>query len=156
MPLGQRGGGTLLAQRVVDWPRFPFRAVMVDSARHFLPVPLLEAHIDALAYAKMNRMHWHLTDSCAFPYASARFPNLSAGLDEGLLQFSLPIFIYMENPYSENELYRKMADRPRMPTGRRGLRRRARLQPGGRGAPGGVRPAAGGGHRAGVRLAGPL
>lgn len=76
--LNQRSDGAVLAQSVVDWPRFPFRSVMVDSARHFLPVELLRAHIDALAYAKMNRMHWHLTDTCAFPYASTLFPNLSA------------------------------------------------------------------------------
>lgn len=73
----QRDDGGVIAQTILDWPRFPYRGVMVDSARHFLPVALLEAHIDALAYSKMNRFHWHLTDTCAFPYESKRFPNLS-------------------------------------------------------------------------------
>ena len=41
---------TILEQSVDDWPRFPFRAVLIDTGRHFLPVPLIEAHIDAMAY----------------------------------------------------------------------------------------------------------
>jgi hypothetical protein len=49
---------TILEQSVDDWPRFPFRAVLIDTGRHFLPVPLIEAHIDAMAYNKMNVLHW--------------------------------------------------------------------------------------------------
>jgi len=35
-------------QTVVDWPRFPFRGVLIDSGRHFLPAALIEAHLDAM------------------------------------------------------------------------------------------------------------
>eukprot|EP01043_Picozoa_sp_COSAG02_P066647 COSAG02_NODE_10442_length_1940_cov_1.389462_1_plen_425_part_00 len=49
---------TILEQSVDDWPRFPFRAVLIDTGRHFLPVSLIEAHIDAMAYNKMNVLHW--------------------------------------------------------------------------------------------------
>lgn len=35
-------------QTVEDWPRFPFRAVLIDTGRHFLPVSLIEAHLDAM------------------------------------------------------------------------------------------------------------
>ena len=66
-------------QSITDWPRFPFRAVLVDSARHFLPVPLLLAHLDAMAYSKLNVLHWHIVDSPSFPYASTRFPHLARG-----------------------------------------------------------------------------
>ncbi len=49
---------TILEQSVDDWPRFPFRAVLIDTGRHFLPVSLIEAHIDAMSYNKMNVLHW--------------------------------------------------------------------------------------------------
>ena len=40
---------TILEQAVTDWPRFPFRAVLIDTGRHFLPVAVIQAHIDAMA-----------------------------------------------------------------------------------------------------------
>jgi hexosaminidase len=60
-----------------DAPRFPWRGALVDTARHFLPMPALLAFIDALAYAKMNVFHMHLTDDSSFPYVSVAFPNLA-------------------------------------------------------------------------------
>ena len=41
--------GSLPVVGLVDEPRFPFRGMLLDSARHFLPVRLLEQQIDALA-----------------------------------------------------------------------------------------------------------
>jgi hypothetical protein len=64
-------------QTVRDWPRFPFRAVLVDTGRHYLPVPLLRAHIDAMSYNKMNVLHWHIVDMPSFPFVSRSFPALS-------------------------------------------------------------------------------
>ena len=50
--------------------------VMIDSSRHYLPVSLIRAHIDAMTYNKMNVLHWHIVDSNSFPYVSTAFPNL--------------------------------------------------------------------------------
>jgi hexosaminidase len=63
---------------VEDEPRFPFRATMLDTSRHFIPVRLILVHLDAMAAAKMNVLHWHIVDSVAFPYESVAFPSLSA------------------------------------------------------------------------------
>ena len=62
-----------------DRPRFSFRSLMIDSSRHFLPVPFLKHIIDAMAANKLNILHWHIVDSQAFPYNSTRFPKLVEG-----------------------------------------------------------------------------
>ena len=48
--------------KIADKPRFGWRGMMVDSSRHFLPVPLLLKMIDALAAGKGNVLHWHFMD----------------------------------------------------------------------------------------------
>ena len=52
---------------------------MLDTARHYLPVSLILRQIDAIAYNKMNTLHWHVTDAESFPMESASYPNLTAG-----------------------------------------------------------------------------
>ncbi|KAH8052085.1 N-acetyl-beta-D-galactosaminidase [Aureococcus anophagefferens] len=47
-------------------PKFAYRGVMVDSSRHFLPVPTLEAILDGMAASALNVLHWHLVDAQSF------------------------------------------------------------------------------------------
>jgi hexosaminidase len=75
VPLGKR---LLNRTEVKDRPRFPFRATMLDTSRHFIPLSLILLHLDAMAAAKMNVLHWHIVDSVAFPFESVAFPSLSA------------------------------------------------------------------------------
>jgi hexosaminidase len=49
---------------------------MIDSVRHFLPMPIMYKLIDGMEASKLNTMHWHLTDDQAFPYQSKVFPEL--------------------------------------------------------------------------------
>jgi hexosaminidase len=41
-----------------DQPRFPYRGILIDTARHFIPIPVLKKQIDAMAYNKFNVLHW--------------------------------------------------------------------------------------------------
>ena len=52
---------------------------MIDTARHFQPVSSLLGIVDSLAYAKLNVLHWHMSDTQSFPFQSLTHPKLWAG-----------------------------------------------------------------------------
>lgn len=61
---------------ISDFPRFTWRGLLLDSARHFLPVDTMKRHIDGMAALKLNVLHWHLTDDQGWRLESKRFPRL--------------------------------------------------------------------------------
>jgi hypothetical protein len=63
---------------VSDAPRFPWRGLLMDTANHYLSLPLILKFLDAMAAAKMNVLHWHLVDSYSFPYLSDVYPEMAA------------------------------------------------------------------------------
>jgi hexosaminidase len=60
---------------VKDKPAFPHRGLLVDSGRHFLPVPFITRLLDGMAMAKLNVLHWHLTEDQSWPIASRVHPE---------------------------------------------------------------------------------
>ena len=50
--------------QVTDYPRFAFRSVLVDTARHFIPLSQMMAIVDAMCAVKLNAMHIHLSGAC--------------------------------------------------------------------------------------------
>ncbi|EMH4163258.1 beta-N-acetylhexosaminidase [Pluralibacter gergoviae] len=71
-----------------DSPRFPWRGLLLDSARHFLPVEDIKRQLDGMAAAKLNVLHWHLTDDQGWRFASVRYPKLQQLASDG--QFYTP------------------------------------------------------------------
>lgn len=69
---------------IEDKPRFPWRGLLLDSARHFLPVETIKRQIDGMAAARMNVFHWHLTDDQGWRFASKRYPQLQEKGSDGL------------------------------------------------------------------------
>ena len=63
---------------IADRPQFAHRGLMIDTARHWLPVTAIKRQIDALAATKMNTLHWHATDAASFPLELQTFPRLAA------------------------------------------------------------------------------
>nr|WP_197486674.1 beta-N-acetylhexosaminidase [Mucilaginibacter sp. L294] len=59
-----------------DSPRFKWRGLMIDVARHFISYEEMKRNIDAMAVVKMNVLHWHLTDDEGFRVESKVFPLL--------------------------------------------------------------------------------
>ncbi len=61
---------------IKDTPRFKWRGLMIDVARHFQPVAVLKRNLDAMASVKMNVFHWHLSDDQGFRVESKVYPKL--------------------------------------------------------------------------------
>jgi hexosaminidase len=64
------------AVHIEDRPRFPWRGLMIDSSRHWMPLDVIERNLDAMAAVKLNVFHWHLSDDQGFRVESKRYPKL--------------------------------------------------------------------------------
>jgi hexosaminidase len=62
---------------VEDAPRFGYRGMMLDVARHFFTVDEVKQFIDLIAMHKMNRFHWHLTDDQGWRIEIKKYPKLT-------------------------------------------------------------------------------
>ncbi len=60
-----------------DEPRFPWRGLMIDVARHFQPVDVIERNLDGMEAVKMNVFHWHLSENQGFRAESKIYPLLT-------------------------------------------------------------------------------
>lgn len=65
------------AVEIHDEPRFRWRGLHLDVARHFFPVPVVKRVIDLLAMFKMNVFHWHLTDDQGWRIEIKKHPRLT-------------------------------------------------------------------------------
>ena len=74
---GGSGPAAIPAQRIDDAPRFAWRGLMLDSARHFQSVEEIKRLLDAMALHKLNTFHWHLTDDQGWRIEIKRYPKLT-------------------------------------------------------------------------------
>lgn len=68
---------TIPACRIEDAPTFAWRGIMIDVARHFLPVHEVLRIIDLMSMHKFNRLHFHLTDDQGWRIQIRAFPRLT-------------------------------------------------------------------------------
>ncbi|MCU7496761.1 MAG: family 20 glycosylhydrolase, partial [Ignavibacteria bacterium] len=71
------------AVKIQDAPRFAWRGLMMDVARHFMPLEVVKRNIDGLAAVKMNVFHWHLSDDQGLRVESKNFPELTKIASDG-------------------------------------------------------------------------
>lgn len=63
--------------QIVDAPVYPYRGLLIDTSRHYLPLELILHNLDAMSMTKLNVLHWHMTDMQSFPYKGQKFPELA-------------------------------------------------------------------------------
>ncbi len=61
---------------IKDTPRFPWRGLLIDVGRHFMPVKVIKRNLLGMAAVKMNVLHWHLTEDQGFRVESKVYPKL--------------------------------------------------------------------------------
>jgi hexosaminidase len=71
------GPWELPARLIVDEPRFTWRGVLLDVARHFMPLPDVLRFIDLAAFHKLNVLHLHLTDDQGWRFEVPGWPRLT-------------------------------------------------------------------------------
>jgi len=71
------GPAPIAAVSIVDRPRFAWRGVMLDSARHYQSPAYIKAFLDRMALHKLNVFHWHLTDDQAWRLEILAHPRLT-------------------------------------------------------------------------------
>ena len=65
------------AVKIIDKPRFEWRGLLLDCARHFMEKDFVKRYIDLLALYKMNVLHWHLTEDQGWRIEIEKYPKLT-------------------------------------------------------------------------------
>ena len=74
---GGTGAVTLAPMHIADSPRFAYRGLLLDSARHFQSPAFVERMIDWMALHKLNVLQWHLTDDQGWRIQIRKYPRLT-------------------------------------------------------------------------------
>jgi len=73
----QADGFVVPVVTIEDSPRFAWRGLMLDSARHYQPPEFIRKFIDVMALHKLNVLHWHLSDDQAWRLEIKKYPRLT-------------------------------------------------------------------------------
>ena len=76
-------GWAVPAVEIDDHPRFPWRGLMIDVSRHFVPLDIIKRNIEGMAAVKLNVLHLHLSDDEGFRVESRRAPRLQKLASDG-------------------------------------------------------------------------
>jgi hexosaminidase len=74
---GGKRNAKIPAVSIQDAPRYSWRGMSFDCARHFVSKEMVKRYIDLLAYHKMNVFHWHLTDDQGWRIEIKKYPKLT-------------------------------------------------------------------------------
>ena len=77
IPTEFTGAAAIPATEIYDSPRFPYRGMHLDVARHFMPVDFVKRYIRLLSQYKFNYFHWHLTDDQGWRIEIKKYPRLT-------------------------------------------------------------------------------
>jgi hexosaminidase len=76
-------GFAVASVTIDDAPRFPWRGLMIDSGRHFMPLEVVRQNLDGMEAVKLNVFHWHLSENQGFRIESKVYPLLQQKGSDG-------------------------------------------------------------------------
>jgi hexosaminidase len=76
-------GFSVASVTIDDSPRFPWRGLMIDSGRHFMPLDVIRQSLDGMEVVKLNVFHWHLSENQGFRIESKLYPLLQQKGSDG-------------------------------------------------------------------------
>jgi len=62
-----------------DTPRFGHRGLLIDTARHYIPIETIKTVLDSMPMSKLNVLHWHVVDAESFPLNTPSVPTMKDG-----------------------------------------------------------------------------
>ncbi|KAH6912581.1 beta-hexosaminidase [Coprinopsis sp. MPI-PUGE-AT-0042] len=62
---------------ITDSPAYPYRGLMLDTARNYFPISDIKRTLDAMSWVKINTLHWHIVDAQSFPLVVPGYEELS-------------------------------------------------------------------------------
>lgn len=107
-------GGVLQAATITDYPRFKYRGILLDDARHFFTVNEIEKLIDLMAAHKLNTLHMHFNDDEDFrlgfitqtgstrSYGQLLGPMLFEQGNLDITNYDNVVYPYADTAYSNN------------------------------------------------------
>jgi hexosaminidase len=78
LPFNKATSLPVAKMKIVDRPRFAYRGMHLDVARHFFSVEFVKKYIDFIAMHKMNTFHWHLTEDQGWRIEIKKYPKLTS------------------------------------------------------------------------------
>ena len=95
-------GGSIPCAVIRDVPRYGWRGLMLDESRHFIGKAEVKKLLDLMALHKLNKFHWHLTDSQGWRIEIKRYPLLtSVGATGNLTDPNAPAQYYTQAEIAE-------------------------------------------------------
>lgn len=73
----KNGRAQILGCKITDYPAYAWRGLMLDESRYFFGKEKVKEILDWMAFYKLNRLHWHLTDEPAWRLEIKKYPNLA-------------------------------------------------------------------------------
>ena len=68
---------TIPCLTINDAPRFAYRGLHLDEARHFFGLEEVKRYLDIMEVHKLNTLHWHLTDDQGWRIEIKKYPELT-------------------------------------------------------------------------------
>lgn len=97
------------SMEIQDSPRYHWRGFMLDEARHFFGMEKVKQLLDLMAYYKLNKFHWHLTDDAGWRIEIKKYPKLGpiGGMGNNTRPNSREVRYYTQNEIREIVAYAK-------------------------------------------------